>query len=168
MYGNQNTGMQWNFLSTLLVVGLAFALGLLVSNAELLQPAKTQQTIENLKLENERARIALEKEAERQQLLTEQAIEEAKRTSEKWDNLLQTLFNTVNTSLIILAVAIGIAIVTRAVSNSLIEHRRTTHIVKARHQPSEQAKIAREIERFSRSNNPIEQLYTRPFIDSDD
>jgi len=178
MYGNQNAGMQWNFWSMVLVVGLAFALGLFLSNAELLQPATTQYELDILKAEKERAEIARNKELERQDALTEQAKENAQRTSEKLDNLLQATFDTINNSLLILAAAASLSLTTWAISKSLINYKMAAMTANPRHTPSSAAQIARQTERANRvkemqnkktkTPTPIEILYTRPFWPEDE
>lgn len=178
MYGNQNAGMQWNFWSMVLVVGLAFALGLFLSNAELLQPATTQYELDILKAEKERAEIARNKEVERQDALTEQAKENVQQTSEKLDNLLQATFDTINNSLLILATAASLSLTTWAISKSLINYKMAAMTANPRHTPSSAAQIARQIERANRvkemqnrktkTPTPIEILYTRPFWPEDE
>jgi flagellar biosynthesis/type III secretory pathway M-ring protein FliF/YscJ len=170
--------MQWNFFSMLFVVGLALALGLVISNAELLQPATTKHNLDNIKIENERAQIAHDKEAERQDRLTVQALENAKQTSEKLDNLLQSFFNTINTSLIIITVAASIAFTAWAIRKNLIAYKMATLKANTHHIPSPAAQLARQMERANRSKEPqqkntkkpniIETLYTSPFWPEDD
>jgi hypothetical protein len=178
MYGNQNAGMQWSFFAMLLVVGLALVLGLVISNAELLQPATTQYKIDTMKAEKERAEIARDKEAERQDALTAQAKENAKQTSEKLDNLLQSLFDTLNTSLMIFAVAASIAFAAWSISKSVIAYKMSIIQANIRYQRDIQIANARQLERDARKKElqekktkkptPIETLYTRPFWPDDD
>lgn len=161
-----------------LVVGLAFTVGLFVSNAELLQPATTQYELDILQAEKERAEIARAEEAKRQADLTALAKENAQRTSEKLDNLLQVTFDTINTGLLIVAAAASLSLTTWAISKSLINYKLATMSAHPRHTPSSAVQIARQIERANRIKEmqekktkkptPIEILYTRPFWSEDE
>jgi hypothetical protein len=197
---NLGAGAQWQFATVIVVVVLALGLGILVSNSELFHPKIASAAAEGMAKKDD---IAYQKELLNLETLrnatlleAEQAkltLENQKEADRQLATFRQGFYETLNSGIFVLILAVSLAIVTWSIMSSLKSYKlalleaetiRNIQIAvrKADHHPSAAAQQARATERLIRQknqaqsgpNNPsqntpshIEYLYTRPFWPAD-
>lgn len=197
---NLGAGAQWQFATVIVVVVLALGVGVLVSNPELFYREIADATAENMTrqgdLQYQQGLIELEKSRNTALLEAEQAkldLENQKESVRQLAAFRQGFYETVNSSIFVLILAVSLVIVAWSIMSSIKSYKlalleaetiRNIQIAvrKADHHPSAAAQQARATERLIRQknqaqsvpNNPsqntpshIEYLYTRPFWPAD-
>lgn len=197
---NLGAGAQWQFATVIVVVVLALGVGVLVSNPELFYREIADATAENMTrqgdlqyqqglIELEKSRNAALREAEQANLYLENQREAARQLAA----FRQGFYETVNSGIYILILAVSLVIVTWSIVSSIKSYKlalleaetiRNIQVAvrQAGHHPSAAAQQARAMERLIRQKNQaqskpnntsqktpshIEYLYTRPFWPAD-
>jgi hypothetical protein len=187
---NNGAGAKWFFYLAMVLIALVFALGLLVSNSEWLQPKIADATADQMHLatdiERQKSEIELQTlkdQAEAEKARQNMALQAQEKASQQTAEQRQNFYSTLNTGLLALMIALSITVTVFGINASLAFYKmmtvrfqpvliaQTTQPVPAlqqtRRQPSSAATQARKREQKSRREQ-IMFKHTQPFWSKDD